>query len=399
MYNIIQLPMYYRRNAIIVNRKRIISVLILLAVACILITDIKAQTLYDYPTRAVPVRLKAQIFSALTWEQARKGVPDIKIINKKEEEIEYSGEKENLVDLKFWQESPSRIIYHEGKYHTWIMHIEWYADLYNADPAYDYSAFKNYHLTSGDGYHWNVEGEIPAGEPGSFDDSRREGLQVVKWEGKFWMFYAGVSKKSSRYRSTFTGIGLLVANRPEGPWKRAAKGPVLKMTSDPAAWDNDMLNNPYPVYFKGKWYIYYKSRNAELTGGQTLQGVAIADSITGPYVRYMNNPVCDGHGSFVWAYRGGITMLAFGTGGKIHWSPDGIHFINVDDPVSRGIDTPIFSAFYLPHDPLSGDPVSDREPDEFWGLETRRTPGRNPRDWKIFRGTVTFNPVVKDENK
>ena len=375
-----------------------ISVLILLAVACISITDIKAQTLYDYPTRAVPVQLNAQIFSALTWEQARRGVPEIKLISKKEEEIEYIGNKKNLIDLGLWQESPSRIIYHEGKYHTWIMHIEWYADLYYADTTYDYSSFKNYHLTSEDGYRWNVEEEMPTGEPGSFDDKRREGLQVVKWDGKFWMFYAGVSKESSRYRSAFTGIGLLVADQPEGPWKKAAEGPVFEMTDNPAAWDNDMLNNPYPVYFKGKWYLYYKSRNAELTG-KTLQGVAISDSITGPYIRYENNPVCDGHGSFAWAYRGGITMLAFGTGGKIHLSPDGTHFINVDDPASRGIKTPRFSAFYLPHDPLSGDPVSDHEPNEFWGLETRRQTGTNPRNWNILRGTVIFNPVEKDERK
>jgi len=376
------------------NGKIVISVSIIMAIASIFSKDIKAQSIYDYPTKAVLVRLSAQIYSPLTFKQARKGVPEISVIRRTEEEIEYTGDKKDLIELNYWQESPSRIIYHEGKYHTWIMQIKWYANLYNTDRTYDYSFFENYYLTSEDGYHWNVEGELPAGEPGSFDDKRREGLQVVKWDGKFWMFYAGVSKKSSEFRSAFTGIGLLVSDRPEGPWSRATSGPVLEMTNNPEDWDYEMVNNPYPVYFDGKWFIYYKSRNQKLPGSKaTLQGVAVADSITGPYVKYENNPICDGHGSFVWVYRGGITMLPFGAKGKIHWSPDGLHWHNVDDPASRGIEMPIFSAFYLPNDPLCGILVTRNEPDEIWGLETRRTKNVNPRDWKILRGTLFFNPV------
>jgi len=50
----------------------------------------------------------------------------------------------------------------------------------------------------------------------------------------------------------------------------------------------------------------------------------------------------------------------------------------------------------MPYDPLSGDPVIDKEPDTLWGLETRQTPNNNPVDWKLFRGTLTFNPVRKE---
>jgi hypothetical protein len=92
-------------------------------------------------------------------------------------------------------------------------------------------------------------------------------------------------------------------------------------------------------------------------------------------------------------------MLPFGANGKIHWSPDGLHWHNVDDPKSRKVATPIFSAFYLPHDPLSGTPVTREEPDEIWGLETRKTRNDSPRDWGIVRGTSTFNPVAKNSSK
>jgi hypothetical protein len=381
----------------------------LLILICIGLTDGLAQSRkvepsYEYPTQARWSRLNNQIYNSLTFEQARRGVPEITLLSKKLEEIEYIGDKKDLVDLKLWQESPSRIIFHNGKYHTWIMHLTYYKEVGRIEEA------RNYYLTSEDGYSWKVETECPPGEPGSFDDLWREGLQVVAFEGKFWMFYAGNASDGVRYGNDLRtgarkgdprhGIGLLVADQPEGPWKRATDKPLFVRSDDPEAWDFDMVNNPYPVYFKGKWFIYYKSRNSQKRYGvSTLQGVAVADSITGPYVKYENNPICDGHGSFVWAWRGGITMLPFGANGKIHWSPDGLHWHNVDDPASRGINTPVYSAFYLPHDPLSGTPVTREEPDEIWGLETKKAGNNSPRAWSIVRGTATFNPAVKGKGK
>jgi len=381
-----------------------IAVLLLAPAAAILAGEVAKSTSnqshYDYPTVAVRVPLVGQIFSPLTWEQARKGVPDIKISSKKEEEIEYIGDKKNLVDDQLWKESPSRIIYHGGKYHVWFMHLDTRKSTNEM-----WCVAKNFYLTSTDGYKWEVMDEIPNGEPRSFDNVWREGLQVVKYDGKFWMFYAGNTSDKSKClygsRVNIYGIGLLVADSPAGPWKRAVEGPLFTRSSDPGAWDYDMADNPYPVYFNGKWFVYYKSSNRWLNGGsgRTWQGVAVADKITGPYTKYEGNPICDGHGSFAWVYRGGITMLPFGydlAEGRIHWSPDGLHFHNVDDPLSRGIKTPIFSSLYLPYDPLSGDPVTDKEPDQLWGLETRQTPNTNPVDWKLFRGTITFNPVRKE---
>ena len=359
-----------------------------------------AKPAYDYPTEAVRVPLVGQIFSPLTREQSKLGVPEIRLVSKKEEEIEYIGEKKALVDDQLWKESPSRIIYHNGKYHVWFMHI----DTRKNTDGMGFQA-KNYYLTSADGHKWEVIDEMPNGDPGSFDDVWREGLQVVKYDGKFWMFYAGNTGDKSKTlyggKVNAYGIGLLVADSPAGPWKRAVEGPLFTRSLDPQAWDHDQVNNPYPVYFNGKWFVYYKASNRLLNGGsgRTWQGVAVADKITGPYTKYEGNPICDGHGSFAWVYRGGITMLPFGydlSEGRIHWSPDGLHFANVDDPVSRGIKTPIFSSLYVPYDPLSGDPVTNKEPDELWGLETKQTTNTNPVDWRIVRGTITFNPVRKE---
>jgi hypothetical protein len=183
--------------------------LILLAAAGVFLPDLKAEPSYDYPTKARRIGLKGQIFSPLTWEQARKGVPEIKLLSKKEEEIEYIGDKKELIDLKLWQESPSRIIFHNGKYHTWIMHLKYFKDSgKELEP-------KNYYLTSDDGTRWKVEAELLPGEPGSFDDFWREGVQVVAFDGKFWMFYAANASDDVTYGMT---SGMAAARMESAYW-------------------------------------------------------------------------------------------------------------------------------------------------------------------------------------
>ena len=53
--------------------KKAYGLAILLAIACLFFHEIKAQALYDYPTRAVLVPLQGQIYSPLTWEH--QGTP------------------------------------------------------------------------------------------------------------------------------------------------------------------------------------------------------------------------------------------------------------------------------------------------------------------------------------
>jgi len=91
---------------------------------------------------------------------------------------------------------------------------------------------KNYYLTSVDGYKWEVIDQMPNGEPGSFDEVWREGLQVLKYDGKFWMFYAGNTRDPSKTlyggKTNAYGIGLLVWDNPAGPWKRARRPTTIQ---------------------------------------------------------------------------------------------------------------------------------------------------------------------------
>ena len=85
------------------------------------------------------------------------------------------------------------------------------------------------------------------------------------------MFYAGNTRDPSKTlyggKTNAYGIGLLVADNPAGPWKRAVEGPLFTRSQDSEAWDYDQVNNPYPVFFNGKWFVYYKASNRSINGG------------------------------------------------------------------------------------------------------------------------------------
>jgi hypothetical protein len=49
----------------------------------------------------------------------------------------------------------------------------------------------------------------------------------------------------------------------------------------------------------------------------------------------------------------------------------------------------------LPHDPLSGEPVTDKDPHIFWGLETDPKKEGGVNRYNIIRSTVEFNEANK----
>ena len=175
------------------------------------------------------------------------------------------------------------------------------------------------------------------------------------------------------------GISCLVADSPAGPW---ALPPGVDVLVEPAMdgkrWDSDRVLNPRHVYLDGKWFMYYKGiRN----GVPTENGLAIADTLTGPYQKYEGNPLLIGHGHFCWRYKHGMLMIPnFGKGVErwIHWSEDGIHFV----PMEKGDHVFRFGSLYSPYDPLFGEPQTGEPTTEFWGFESVKPPDR---DWDVER--------------
>jgi len=126
--------------------------------------------------------------------------------------------------------------------------------------------------------------------------------------------------------------------------------------------------------------------------------LAIADSITGPYLKYESNPVLRGHGHFCWRYKHGMLMLPFGVE-TILWSENGIHFT---PPLATGTEK-LFEYVLLdvPYDPLCGKPVIDKPVTKYWGFDTvqETAPGATSTSVYIVRIDWEFGPSESEQSK
>lgn len=215
---------------------------------------------------------------------------------------------------------------------------------------------------SPDGHRWTDAGEaLGRGAPGSWDESGTIAPFVVAQAGKFYLFYTGFREGNLATRD----LGCAIADQPSGPWQRVQSNPILRRDADAAAWDSGMLGDANVIFRAGKWWLYYKSRRAPDTNRDTRIGVAIADQITGPYLKHPANPLFAGHAFSAWPHREGVAALCGFVSPKIKWSRDGLHFVDAGDfpNHSTGLFTPDETA----------DPSRLRRFD--WGLEVYEEKG------------------------
>ena len=294
-----------------------------------------------------------------------------------------------------WQSDPSRIIYHGGKYHMWMIDLDrsLCAEAhYSADTdffktpegqAYRPRSSRILYLSSEDTHNWTAHAHLPLGPAGSCYDLLLEQPNVVFHQDRFYLFTEVWSNNVEKYGHRMVGISCLVADSPAGPW---ALPPGVDVLVEPAmdgeSWDSDRVLNPRHVYLDGKWFMYYKGIRA---GVPTENGVAIADALTGPYRKYEGNPLLIGHGHFCWRYKHGMLMIPnygdmAGEKGErwIHWSEDGIHFA----PIEKSNNVFPLGSLYSPCDPLFGEPQTTDSTTEFSGFESVKAPDR---DWGVER--------------
>ncbi len=308
-----------------------------------------------------------QLFSPAGPEVARRMPPELKEIQLEPGCIEIISDDYNMGD---WQESPSKIIYHDGWYHMWIIDI----------PQQGRKAPKGKsvtsHLKSEDGKVWYDQGRLPLGEKGSIDDAQRLAPDVVKHKGKFYLFYEPMTTNTEKYRQRRCGIAALVADQPEGPWTYAHEGLLLTPDiDDPDAWDHLFVANPRIEHFNGKWYMYYKALKKK--GERTRNGVAVSDNLLGPYKKYEGNPLMIGHSANLVKYKGGLIYMNY-HGHAFYWTQDGFHFVKIKD---FGKDKERFkrmnwSTFFIPENPLYGGDPSRPAPEKLWGVSSRWAPKR-----------------------
>jgi hypothetical protein len=291
-----------------------------------------------------------------------------------------------------WMSDTSSIIYDKGTYHCWVIHQ------YRV-PRTDGNSWV-LHITTTDTYHWKAAGYVPLGPKDSCYDNQINSGDVVFHEGK-WYFFGGAS--STNRKKYVQGIVCMVADAPEGPWKQVGDDYVLKPGRENIQnWDFGGMDNPEITYLNGKWFMYYKSLSraqgsVPRAGRFTNAGVATSDSITGPYTKYDKNPLFQAHGQFAFRYKQGIVMVPFGSDavqGPM-WSEDGIHFTgSLENDYYSPFPKKFFccGSLYVPHDPLFGNPASDKPVTKYWGLDNIKT-----RNWHLVRMEWEFGPSKPGE--
>lgn len=144
---------------------------------------------------------------------------------------------------------------------------------------------------------------------------------IQKIDNMYCLFYMG----NSNGKTNTKRIGLATSESLFGPWKRPDQ-PLLP-AGESGSWDDHCTTNPaFIKHANGKHWLYYKSWNTRdyesTTGpirGNRKYGLAFANALEGPYVKYDKNPILDfssrGNNTqledaFVWVEDGRFKMLA-----------------------------------------------------------------------------------------
>lgn len=185
---------------------------------------------------------------------------------------------------------------------------------------------------------------VLAPREGFFDSVTCHNPTIHKYQDKYYLFYMG----NSNGRTNTKRIGLAVSDSLYGPWERHDK-PLVDVGKT-GSWDDHCTTNPaLIIHPNGQFWLYYKSWNSDeyesapkgTIRGNRKYGLAIADSIEGPYLKYEYNPVIDfsklGNNqqledAYVWCDGGEFKLIARDMGfydhkvGLIFKSNDGINW-------------------------------------------------------------------------
>ncbi|BAX78951.1 glycoside hydrolase family 117 protein [Labilibaculum antarcticum] len=246
---------------------------------------------------------------------------------------------------------PSALLKIDGKYYVWYTKstgpTQGFAGDIENEKVFPWDRCDIWYATSEDGITWKEEGlAVPRGPKGAYDDRSVFTVEVMEWEGTYYLSYQTV--KSPYNVRVKNQVGLAWSSSPNGPWTKSEE-PILS-PADNGVWkgtddnrfnvikkgdfDSHKVHDPCIIPFNGKFYLYYKGEQMgeEITfgGRQIRHGLAIADNPKGPYVKSPYNPISNsGHEICVWPYNGGVASLITTDGPEkntIQWSPDGINF-------------------------------------------------------------------------
>ncbi|WP_440874121.1 glycoside hydrolase family 117 protein [Thalassotalea sp. PLHSN55] len=246
---------------------------------------------------------------------------------------------------------PSSVIQVDNVYHVWYTKGEGETVGFGAaspdEKVFPWDLTEVWHATSTDGEYWQEQGvAISRGEAGAYDDRAVFTPEVLAHNGKYYLVYQSVQYPYTNRQ--YEQIALAIADSPFGPWQKSAE-PILSPSKDgqwrgdednrfhvlsKGSFDSHKVHDPCLLVFNDKFYLYYKGEtmgeSMNFGGREIKHGVAIADSVEGPYIKSEYNPISNsGHEVVVWNYQGGIASMLTTDGPEkntIQFAPDGINF-------------------------------------------------------------------------
>lgn len=142
---------------------------------------------------------------------------------------------------------------------------------------------------------------LTPGEKGAWDDGMLEMCDILKDDGKYYLYYHATGRGES-YR-----IGVAVADSPLGPFKKHGTEPILDLSFGGGS-DRYIACGSILKEGTDRYYLFYslQQKNDELN---YYIGLATASHPLGPWTKYEGNPIMTNFG-----YVGGVTKR----GGKYY---------------------------------------------------------------------------------
>ncbi len=236
---------------------------------------------------------------------------------------------------------PSRPIFANGKYYIWytkrhtkVPPIGWNRaeEATNEIPSTDWDLCDLWYATSEDGFKW-VEQGVAVARPKKPNLGWRSIAtpDILIWKGKYYLYFQAFNEPSGT-RGDWCPISMAYSDSPEGPWIHVGK-PVVPF-GNKGEWDQDQTQDPHPIVYQDKIYLYYKAAYNKWPDKRDVyavaHGLAIAEDPFGPFEKHPLNPVLNsGHETTYFPFKEGIAALAIKDGNEaqtMQYAEDGVNF-------------------------------------------------------------------------
>lgn len=247
---------------------------------------------------------------------------------------EIKGLDYNDHDGTITRRDPSKVIFQDGKYYVWYTRRETELPPQGPEkctdtiPARDWDLCEIWYATSADGFTWEEQGvAIPRADYPNPGWRSVATTDILEWEGKYYLYYQAFSIHPSS-RGDDCPVAVSFADSPDGPWTPANQVVIPNGTQD--EWDGFSIHDPYPLVYRGKIYLYYKSDFDGDPRWVRMNGLAIAEHPLGPFQKHPLNPVINsGHETTMFPFMEGIAAIVSRDGNEhftIQYAADGVNF-------------------------------------------------------------------------